>query len=190
MTEGNDEKKKSLLKHDDALLWQYMTEDVQPLPDATYQEDIESPEEVLESEQQPSEKIQSEAFPTKEKSKTKAQGKEIDRRTAERLRKGQIPIEARLDLHGYRQHQAKDALEPFIKAAYASGKRCVLVITGKGNFSPKSDHCETPMPGVLKQKVPLWLSEGALGEIVLQFCPSQPKDGGSGALYVYLRRHR
>ena len=120
----------------------------------------------------------------------KPQSSEVDRRTADRLRKGQMEIEARVDLHGLRQDQAQLSLQRFIRSAYASGKRCVLVITGKGaGVDGKRDPLNSGY-GVIKQNVPIWLYEGDLRTIVLKHVQAQPKDGGSGALYVLLRRQR
>lgn len=101
----------------------------------------------------------------------------LDRRTAERLRRGKMPIEARLDLHGHNRISAYEALGRFILGAYGAGQRCVLVITGKSG-------------GVLKSRVPEWLEEPGLRPIVLKTAPARPEHGGEGALYVLLRRQR
>ncbi len=113
----------------------------------------------------------------------------LDKRTEERLRRGQIAIEARIDLHGYNKEQAKGVLNEFIKGAYNSGKRCVLVITGKGSAASNQEHF-LQNKGVLKKSVPGWLAEPPLSAMVLRSYPAKPKDGGAGALYVYLRRAR
>jgi DNA-nicking Smr family endonuclease len=103
---------------------------------------------------------------------------EVDRRTRMRLHRGHYPVQARLDLHGMTQDEAHRALSGFIATARASGKRCVLVITGHGRLSG----------GVLKRAVPRWLAEPALRPHVLQLAPARPPHGGAGALYVLLRR--
>jgi DNA-nicking Smr family endonuclease len=105
----------------------------------------------------------------------------IDRRTAERVRKGEMPIDARLDLHGMTQEAAHRALDRFIAHAVERGQRLVLVITGKGRLDS---------PGVLRDAVPRWLAAGAQGPRVLLSATAQPRHGGGGALYVYLRRRR
>lgn len=114
----------------------------------------------------------------------------IDRNTAERLRRGQLPVEARLDLHGMNREKAQQALLGFIHRQYVAGKRCVLVITGKG---PGKDGRRDPLNegfGVLKQSVPQWLAEPPNRSLVLKTATAKPKDGGEGALYVLLRRKR
>jgi len=106
----------------------------------------------------------------------------VDRRTAEKFRRGQLAVEARLDLHGLTQEPAHRALASFIEQAHAEGLRTVLVITGKGGFGDAR--------GVLREAVPRWLNEGDLRPRVLSCAWAQPKHGGSGALYVLLRRQR
>jgi DNA-nicking Smr family endonuclease len=105
----------------------------------------------------------------------------LDRRSAERLKRGQLRPEARLDLHGMTQEEAHRALEGFLTSAQESGKRAVLVITGKGSGGGR---------GVLRDAVPRWLGEAPNRGRVLATATAQPKDGGSGALYVLLRRRR
>jgi DNA-nicking Smr family endonuclease len=109
----------------------------------------------------------------------------IDRANAERLKRGKHAIEARLDLHGMTQAEAHGALATFIRASRAGGKRCVLVITGRG--SAKGPHGGG---GVLKSAVPRWLDEPELRPHLLAIATAQPRDGGNGALYVMLRRTR
>jgi DNA-nicking Smr family endonuclease len=118
-------------------------------------------------------------------------GPGLDKRTAERLRRGDMPIEARLDLHGLTQAEAHAALARFVAAQHAAGRRCLLVITGKG--TPRAAADQGIMPerrGVLRELVPRWLKEPALAERVLATAPAQPRHGGGGALYLLLRRRR
>lgn len=112
----------------------------------------------------------------------------LDRRTAERLRRGKMPVEATLDLHGYSRVQAYEALSRFILDSYASGLRCVLVITGKGG-GPLRDPLSAG-GGILRASVPEWLAESSLRGIILKTAPARPQHGGDGALYVLLRRQR
>ena len=102
----------------------------------------------------------------------------VDRATAERLKRGRMRTEARLDLHGMTQAEAHRALAGFVERSRAGGRRCLLVITGHGRLSG----------GVLKAAVPRWLAEPDLRRHVLAIAPAQPQAGGSGALYVLLRR--
>ena len=106
----------------------------------------------------------------------------IDKRQAERFRRGKTPIEGRIDLHGRTQAQAHDDLHAFVARAHAAGKRMVLVITGKGMTASKS--------GVLRENVPRWLNEPSLRRHVLAFDYAEPQHGGEGALYVLLKRKK
>lgn len=107
----------------------------------------------------------------------------LDRRTADRLRRGRLPVEARIDLHGLGRDAAHEALIGFISTSHAIGRRCVLVITGKGTFSPDRK-------GVLRAAVPRWLNDAPLRGKVLAIESAQPQDGGGGAYYVLLKRQR
>ena len=106
----------------------------------------------------------------------------IDRRTAERLRRGRLTITARLDLHGLTQEKAHRRLDGFLADAQTAGHRCVLIITGKGERDGGS--------GVLRREVPRWLNQAPNRARVVAIEPAQPRDGGAGALYVLLRRAR
>jgi DNA-nicking Smr family endonuclease len=106
----------------------------------------------------------------------------IDKRQAERFRRGKTPIEGKIDLHGRTQQEAHDDLHAFVARAHAAGKRMVLVITGKGITGSKS--------GVLKENVPRWLNEPTLRRHVLAFDYAEPQHGGQGALYVLLKRKK
>ena len=106
----------------------------------------------------------------------------IDKRQAERFRRGKTPIEGKIDLHGRTQQEAHDDLHHFLARAHAAGKRMVLVITGKGITGAKS--------GVLRGNVPRWLNEPTLRRHVLAFDYAEPQHGGEGALYVLLKRKK
>jgi DNA-nicking Smr family endonuclease len=101
----------------------------------------------------------------------------IDRRTAERLRRGQLAIDYRLDLHGMTREEAYEQLGTSIATSWEAGRRVILVITGKGQ-------------GILRDAVPRWLNEGSNRRRIIAFCVAQPKHGGGGALYVLLKRRR
>lgn len=118
-------------------------------------------------------------------------GKGLDRRSQDRLRRGRMAIEGRLDLHGHTQADAHRALGHFIRQAYQRGLRCVLIITGKGDERADGDGEIMPdrSKGVLRRQVPLWL-EGELGRMVLAVETARRQHGGNGAYYVLLRRRR
>ncbi len=107
----------------------------------------------------------------------------LDRRTAERFRRGLMPIEATLDLHGHNRTTGRQALKSFLTNHQAAGRRCVLIVTGKGLKNDWS-------VGVLRQAVPRWLNTEEFRKLVLAFAYARPHHGGRGALYVLLRRNR
>ncbi len=111
---------------------------------------------------------------------------DLDKATSERFRKGQLPIEAKLDLHGMTQEAAHYALNGFLDSHRRRGSRCVLVITGKGSKLDDSGQ----RIGILREAVPRWLNEPGNRGHILAFSGAQPRHGGGGALYVLLKRVR
>lgn len=114
---------------------------------------------------------------------------QMDKKSFGKMTRGKLKPEGRIDLHGMTLDRAHPALIRFILSAQASGKRLVLVITGKGKRS--DDDGPIPRPrGVLRHQVPGWLSSPPLAQAVLQVAPAHISHGGDGAYYVYLRRQR
>ena len=112
----------------------------------------------------------------------------IDRRTVSRLSRGTVAIDARIDLHGMTQQAAHGRLVRFLKEAQAEGGRLALVITGKGRSDAEGIFGHER--GVLRRAVPLWLSGAEMRPYVIGFGEAAPPHGGSGALYVRIRRVR
>lgn len=117
-------------------------------------------------------------------------GHGLDRRSAEKLRKGQMPIEVTLDLHGMTQDQAYKAVQDFVVQGQAAGKRCVLIITGKGRDEEGRRNPLSKGRGILKRMVPEWLAQKPLKPLILKTETARPQHGGDGAMYVLLRRKR
>jgi DNA-nicking Smr family endonuclease len=117
----------------------------------------------------------------------------FDPRAAKRIARGRREIGARLDLHGMRQRDAYAALRRFLVRCQAEGHRHVLIITGKGGSAGRGDEQEfwkTEERGVLRRLVPHWLCEPFFRLHVVSFTESALKHGGSGALYVSIRKIR
>lgn len=112
----------------------------------------------------------------------------LDKNTAEKFRKGQFKIEARLDLHGRTEKEAFSAVGDFIHNSYVCGRRCVLIITGKGLKNDNDAWYETK--GIIREALPQWLNHVDIRPFVLSMSPALPADGGSGAMYVLLKRKR
>lgn len=178
----------------DSDLWAAVTKGIKRLnPERLVKSDkVEKPKNVKEQPMQPI--TQSDYKPTSiEPEKTSTKSRDIDKNTLDRLRKGKLAIEGRIDLHGMTQMQAEEALKQFLRASYDADKRCVLVITGKGtpkNTDEELGFWSRQTSGVLKQRLPDWLYAHDMSDIVLKHVRAQGKHGGGGAFYVYLRRRR
>lgn len=105
----------------------------------------------------------------------------VDPRLVRRLRRGEFAYQAHLDLHGMTADEARGAVEKFLAQAFQDGKRCVLIIHGRG----KNSKDQIP---VLKSRLIGWLARGQWSRLVLAFTSARPYDGGVGAVYVLLRR--
>jgi DNA-nicking Smr family endonuclease len=178
------------LSAEDLDLWRRLTRDIAPLPRRARADRVRT-DRSIEPADLPGGASEASSAAAQQPRRAPAQPKPkpvpasdpfagIDRASAERLKRGKRAIEARLDLHGMTQSQAHRALSGFVAASRATGHRCVLVITGRGQLGG----------GILKQAVPRWLAEPDLRSHVLTVAQAQPEHGGSGALYLLLRRIR
>jgi DNA-nicking Smr family endonuclease len=104
----------------------------------------------------------------------------IDRRTARRIAKGAIELDARLDLHGLTQAEAHRRLLHLLEDVQGGGGRLVLVITGKGTLGGGG--------GVLRRMLPGWLVSPPFRVLVAGFEEAHRNHGGAGAFYIRLRR--
>jgi DNA-nicking Smr family endonuclease len=104
----------------------------------------------------------------------------LDKNTARRFERGELPIDSAIDLHGLTQARAHEALDRFIAGAVKAGARVLIVVTGKGKQGE----------GVLRRHVPEWLKLGPHASRILRLAPARVQHGGDGAYYVLLRRNR
>ena len=186
------------LTDDEAALWADVMRDTQALDPAARRRSAEAapvPEAVRPSDDPaPREMTKPNTPPPPGRGATPPPtgGTGTDRRTQVRLRRGQLEIDARIDLHGRTQPQARASLETFLASSAARGHRCVLVITGKG--SPRGGDEAGFMPdrerGVLREQVPRWLSLAPLAHHVVTWQPAARQHGGGGALYILVRRKK
>jgi DNA-nicking Smr family endonuclease len=105
----------------------------------------------------------------------------MDRNLMKALRRGDFSLQGQLDLHGLTQAQAREAVDKFLSESRRAKRRCVLIVHGRGLNS------KDQVP-VLKQQLKGWLSQKRIGSMVLAFATARPQDGGTGAVYVLLRR--
>ena len=102
----------------------------------------------------------------------------VNRKSIKKMRAGNLNINSKLDLHGYKIKEAEIVFTKFIKDNYYMNKRNLLVISGKGNQGK----------GKIKQSIPVWLNNSPLSEMVYIYSAAARKDGGDGAFYICLRK--
>jgi DNA-nicking Smr family endonuclease len=107
----------------------------------------------------------------------------IERKKASKLKSGDLAIEGKIDLHGHTLESAYMLLTNFINNSYIQGKRCLLVITGKGLKKDGSI-------GLIKQSLIDWLNNSSLKDKALAVTQASVKHGGDGAFYIYLKKKK
>jgi DNA-nicking Smr family endonuclease len=108
----------------------------------------------------------------------------LERRLRQRLARGQVPPDAAIDLHGMHRQEAFVALRSFLARAQQDGAKLVLVVTGKGERGRETDG----EAGILRKSVPQWLHGPDYRALVVGFEEAARSHGGTGALYVRVRR--
>lgn len=189
------ERKKRILTADETALWAHVTNHIQPLAKHRAVDQVQ-PTSKLASAAAPnsSDEIKIAAPYIAQKNEIVQRNKNdlpplapLERRLRQRLSRGAHPIDAVIDLHGMRQTEAHEALRRFIYSAQTQGASVVLVVTGKG-ASGVQDTGSGEERGVLRRTVPHWLRMPDLRPCVIGFEPAAQHHGGSGALYVRVRR--
>lgn len=173
-------KRSDKLSEDDRVLWNLVARTAKPLKGRLAVDIPEIPTEPKPAPSQPAQVAVSPAGAAKPKAQHVTH--RLDEPTLDKLSKGRLPIEGRVDLHGLTQDEAYSLLFSFLHRAHAGGIRYVLVITGKGSSSGGD--------GVLRRAVPAWLSTPAFRPLVSSHDHAARNHGGSGALYIRLRRVR
>ncbi len=171
----------------DIALWREVARSVKPLPGrAPMQPEAEPPA--------PAQPLKEPAPAPMPRSAPQAQSKPappplapLERRLRTQLRRGQQSVEAVIDLHGMRQDEAHLALRSFLRREQGRGTKLVLIVTGKG---AAGDSLFGEERGVLRRMVPHWLRLPDLRPLVVGFEEAEQRHGGSGALYIRLRRQR
>jgi DNA-nicking Smr family endonuclease len=185
---GRDGKRRRGLSYEDRVLWTHVTKAITPLRTEALSPDDDSADDVSEvstkpvkhppkfSKPAPQPKIAAAPLPQKPLAHPI---EPLTRRMKQRVARGKQQIDARLDLHGFTQHEAHVALLRFLRSAHECDARLVLVITGKG----RGDEI-----GVLRRQVPQWLGLPEFRALVIGFEDAAITHGGEGALYVRVRR--
>lgn len=191
---GSDRKKR-MLTADETALWAHVTNHIQPLAKRALPKPLESEAALATQTQSKEPSAPKIAAPyVAQKNEIVQRNKNelpplapLERRLKQRLSRGSHPLDAMIDLHGMRQTEAHEALRRFIYAAQRQGASVVLVVTGKG-ASGVQDQGSGEERGVLRRTVPHWLRMPDLRPCVIGFEPAAQHHGGTGALYVRIRR--
>lgn len=186
----------------DFELWTRLKETITPLETRRLQ-DVLKPEPVTARVKQPAPKAPAPAIKPQPIIKPKVPAPlpitptltGLDRRTSQRLSRGQIEVDSRIDLHGESVETARFKLRNFLNHARARGDRTVLVITGKGSSEfarhtlHGASHFHAPeRQGRLRRMATQWFHDAEFSHLISGFQPAHPKHGGGGAFYVRLRR--
>ena len=107
----------------------------------------------------------------------------IDNSTIKKLKTGKYKIDKTIDFHGKTLDEAFDILIKEINIAYKKGLRCLLVITGKGLRSPENSK-------TIKNEINNWLNHQLIADKIITYTDAIQKDGGTGAVYVLLKRNK
>ncbi len=171
------------LSEDDRILWNQVARTAVPLKGKTLPEEMVDP--VIEASAAFHDVLEAAAAaPPPQRPRKSLEHvhtpRTIDQPTRQKLAKGRLPLEARVDLHGMTQGEAHALLLGFLHRAHAMGIRHVLVITGKGSSLGSE--------GVLRKAVPAWFATPSFRPLVGGYEFAARHHGGAGALYVRLRR--
>lgn len=174
-------------------LWKALTEDVDPLESNLYTEkDISRLKKPKTVKTEHKAKIKVSALPEQPSKAFKppqtnsidpnASSNRMDRKTEIRLKKGMMSYEAKMDFHGMGVDKAYGRFVSFLEGAYLADKRMVLVVTGKGDLLKGG--------GIIRQSFLRWINEPTITKYILTCQNAQPKDGGAGAFYLYLKKRK
>lgn len=176
------------LSEEEIALWTSVAANVTPRPGATLPEHFAKPQPILED--RPAANIPA-AHTTPRSAKVPVPPlAPLERKLKQKLSRGRMTADAAIDLHGLRQTEAHSALHHFLQRAQRDGARVVLVVTGKGGRQDDPFDMAGGNVGVLKRSVPLWLALPDFRAMVIGYEEAGQPHGGSGALYVRLRRRQ
>tara|TARA_B100000586_G_scaffold190446_1_gene140176 strand:- start:428 stop:931 length:504 start_codon:yes stop_codon:yes gene_type:complete len=160
-----DNKKKTFLSEEDKILWKLFTKNLNKSSKSNKKKTISKNENFKNN--------------IKKLDELKlGQGIALSKKNIKDFSKGNVFIENKLDLHGYNLVEAKNLLENFINQSVKNNKRLILVITGKGKEEE----------GIIKNNIISWLNTKDLRNKILAVNYASKKHGGSGAIYILLRK--
>lgn len=195
MSENERKRRKRSLSEEEHILWKRVTETLKPLPgdsrvrasgkSALARDKPAAPAAKAPDKPQATTALSGRVVAPPLKKTVPAQPPQgaFDRRTLQRLVRGRTAIDGRIDLHGLTQAEAHGRLHSYLAGAQARGHKVVLVITGKGGDGYGGR-------GVLRRVVPQWLQLPKFRDLVNGVEEAHASHGGSGALYVRIRRRK
>jgi DNA-nicking Smr family endonuclease len=110
-------------------------------------------------------------------------GTTLDGTWDRRLSRGLVQPDRTLDLHGHSLATAYDLLDHRLDQAVTTGDRVLLLITGKPRAGAERR-------GAIRAAVGDWLASSRHAGSIAAVRNAHPRHGGSGALYIVLRRRR
>lgn len=170
---------------EDENFWLETVKDIYPSPQTNTVTEKNNPEIIVKPHKQYAAKQE---FSTYSKALEDLELGGIDKITLNKFKKEEFKIEAVLDLHGYKEDDAFEKVEDFITQCYNQGKRCVIIVTGKGHLR-QNDDIYTPT-GILKRQTPQWLNMPRIRAMILVYKNPSERLGGKGALYILLKRNK
>jgi DNA-nicking Smr family endonuclease len=102
------------------------------------------------------------------------------------LSRGRTVPDASIDLHGHNLSSAYARLDGALEFAVGTGQRVLLVITGK---PPRAESERPHARGAIRAAIGDWLAGSRHAAHIAAVRPAHPRHGGTGALYVILRRN-
>jgi len=169
------------LSEEDRILWNLVAKTAKPLRKAPARTaPAEAPKPAPAPQAVAAVPAQSVAFLPAPQPRKELVAHKFDVQTRDKIARGRVPLEGRVELHGMTQEEAYSLLLSFLRRAHEGGVRYVLVITGKGSSS-RGD-------GVLRKSLPSWLTTQPFRHMVSGIDEAARHHGGGGAFYVRLRR--
>jgi DNA-nicking Smr family endonuclease len=107
-----------------------------------------------------------------------------------RLRRGIVPPDLTIDLHGYTLAAAHAQLEASLSRAVAMHFRLLLIVTGRAPRPDTERRDGRPVRGAIRASIGDWLHHSRFATQIAAVRNAHPKHGGAGAIYVVLRRTR
>ncbi|GAP23894.1 SMR/MUTS family protein [Gluconobacter frateurii NBRC 101659] len=189
---------KRVLKEEEVALWRMVVRDIAPMHPARAKPEPQSVSQKIKEDPKPMKALPAAVtVPERELSfgamlarpvvrRTRAQDLRIgvrapglDDTSWKRLSRGNLKVDAKLDLHGYIVQDAFDRLIEFMHRAKARNWRCVEVVTGLGSGATS---------GLIRRELPLWLQRADIRPMVLAVV--HPHAANHGSVRILLRTKR